>query len=181
MRLTSLNLKLLYITFCWKKTQKLSGTTTYMDRIVKEAIEIQLHPRIFNREAGFGLNRTWKPIINTLRKLTQHNRADEQDRPMNNWNGSRSAQCHKANQLRHQSPDWLAPRSAPQPQLDIKTPGYKLMQRRGTARIHPPPGTAASPKCLHTFAHLEAATMPLWVQIPESLSTKLCPPIYKYG
>jgi hypothetical protein len=40
------------------------------------------------------------------------------------------------------------------------------------------PGTAASPKCLYTFAHLGTVTMPLSVQIPDSLPTKLFPPIY---
>jgi hypothetical protein len=40
---------------------------------------------------------------------------------------------------------------------------------------HSPAGTAASPKCLYTVALLEAVTLPLWVQIPESLPTKVCP------
>jgi hypothetical protein len=43
---------------------------------------------------------------------------------------------------------------------------------------HSPSGTAASPKCLYTVALLKAVTMPLWVQIPESLPTKVCPPTY---
>jgi hypothetical protein len=55
------------------KKQKLSRATTYMAHIVKQAIKIQLHPRNFKREAGFKLSRTWKPIINMLHKLTQHN------------------------------------------------------------------------------------------------------------
>jgi hypothetical protein len=58
-----------------------------------------------------------------------------------------------------------------------RMPGYKLMQRRGTARI-PQQAQRLSQKCLYTVAHLEAATMPLWVQIPESHRTKLCPPVY---
>jgi hypothetical protein len=33
-----------------------------MDRLVKEAIEIRLHPDNFNRDDGF----TWRPIINML-------------------------------------------------------------------------------------------------------------------
>jgi hypothetical protein len=44
-------------------------------------------------------------------------------------------------------------------------------ERRSQANI------AASPMCLYTVAHLEAVTMPLWVQIPESLPTKVFPPI----
>jgi endonuclease/exonuclease/phosphatase family metal-dependent hydrolase len=58
-----------------------------------------------------------------------------------------------------------------------RMPGYKLMQSRGTA-CTPPSGTAASPKCLYIVTLLKAMTMPLWVQIPESLPTKVCPPTY---
>jgi hypothetical protein len=82
------------------KKQKLSRTTTYKDRIVKEVIEIQLHPSNFNREAGFIFSRTWKPVTNTLYKLTQHRR---QPRPA------------------HEQPDWLTLHSAPQPEPDINT------------------------------------------------------------
>jgi hypothetical protein len=34
-----------------------------MDQILKEAIEIQLHAKNFNREAGFILSQTWQLII----------------------------------------------------------------------------------------------------------------------
>ena len=42
-----------------------------MDRIVKEAIEIQLHPVTSNMEAGFILSRTWQPIISMFKRSTQ--------------------------------------------------------------------------------------------------------------
>ena len=45
---------------------------------------------------------------------------------------------------------------------------------------HSPSGTAASPKCLFSVTHLEAATMPLWVQIPKAFQAKYALP-YKYG
>jgi hypothetical protein len=46
------------------QTQKLHRTTTYIDRIVKETIEIQLCASNFNRENGYTLRRTWHPVIN---------------------------------------------------------------------------------------------------------------------
>jgi hypothetical protein len=47
-------------------TIKLGTATKYMDRLVKEAIEIRLHPDNFNRD-GFNLSHTWRPIINMLK------------------------------------------------------------------------------------------------------------------
>ena len=42
-----------------------------MDQIVKEAIEIQLHPEHFNKESGFILSRTWQPVISLLKQSPQ--------------------------------------------------------------------------------------------------------------
>jgi hypothetical protein len=47
-------------------TSKLRTATKYMDSLVKEAIEIWLHPDNFNRDDSFNLNHTWRPIINML-------------------------------------------------------------------------------------------------------------------
>jgi hypothetical protein len=41
----------------------LATKTRYMDRIVREAIEIELDPYNINREGGFCLSKTWKPLI----------------------------------------------------------------------------------------------------------------------
>jgi hypothetical protein len=49
----------------------LTTKTRYMDRIVREAIEIQLHPCNINRESGFCLSKSWKPLIGSL-KLPGH-------------------------------------------------------------------------------------------------------------
>jgi hypothetical protein len=42
-----------------------------MDHIVREAIEIELHPYNINREDGFCLSKSWKPLIGSL-KLSRH-------------------------------------------------------------------------------------------------------------
>jgi hypothetical protein len=49
-------------------TSKLCTAARYMDRLVKEAIEIRLHPNNFNRDEGFSLSHTWRPVINMLKR-----------------------------------------------------------------------------------------------------------------
>jgi hypothetical protein len=39
-----------------------------MERIVREAIQIELQPNNINREDGFSLSRSWKPLVQVLRK-----------------------------------------------------------------------------------------------------------------
>jgi hypothetical protein len=41
---------------------------TYMDRLVKEAIKICLHPNSFSRDGGFNLSRAWQPVTNMLKQ-----------------------------------------------------------------------------------------------------------------
>jgi hypothetical protein len=45
----------------------LATKTRYMDRIVREAIEIELHPYNISREGGFCLSKSWKPLISSLK------------------------------------------------------------------------------------------------------------------
>jgi hypothetical protein len=49
----------------------IASKTRYMDRIVREAIEIELHPYNINREGGFCHSKSWKPLIGSL-KLSGH-------------------------------------------------------------------------------------------------------------
>jgi len=39
-----------------------------MDRLVKEAIQIRLNYKNFNRDSGFTLSRAWNPLTNLLFK-----------------------------------------------------------------------------------------------------------------
>jgi hypothetical protein len=41
--------------------------TNVSDRIISEAIEIELHPYNINREDGFCLSKSWKPLIGFLK------------------------------------------------------------------------------------------------------------------
>jgi hypothetical protein len=45
---------------------KLGTATRYMGRLVREAIEIRLHPDNFNRDDGFNLSHAWRLIIKML-------------------------------------------------------------------------------------------------------------------
>jgi hypothetical protein len=47
-------------------TSILATKTQYMDRIVRKAIEIQLHPKNMNTEMGVCLNKSLKPLICSL-------------------------------------------------------------------------------------------------------------------
>jgi hypothetical protein len=39
-----------------------------MDRLVKEAMEIHLHPNNFNRDGDFTLSWAWQPVTNMLKQ-----------------------------------------------------------------------------------------------------------------
>jgi hypothetical protein len=49
-------------------TSILANKSRYMDQIIREAIEIELHPNIINREDDSSLSRSWKPLICDLRE-----------------------------------------------------------------------------------------------------------------
>jgi hypothetical protein len=50
-----------------RNTSAVSIKLRYMDRIIREETEIELHPNNIKREDGFCLNKTLKPLICSLK------------------------------------------------------------------------------------------------------------------
>jgi hypothetical protein len=52
-----------------KIASTLTTETRLMDCIVRKAIDIELHPNNVNREDGFGLSKSYKPLISFLKTI----------------------------------------------------------------------------------------------------------------
>jgi hypothetical protein len=62
-------------------TTILSTKSRYMDRVIREATEIELHPNNMNKEDGLRLSRSWKSLIHTLEGRRERPIHQSQSRP----------------------------------------------------------------------------------------------------
>jgi hypothetical protein len=52
----------------FQDTRILAMKTGCMECIIREAIEMKLHPNNMNRKEGFFLSKAWKPLLQILKK-----------------------------------------------------------------------------------------------------------------
>ena len=62
---------------CIEEAKIIALEEHYNKRCIREAIEIEKHPRNFNREDGLILCEAWKPIIHAIRLKEDHSNKND--------------------------------------------------------------------------------------------------------